>query len=87
MDYKLYHLAEHLIAQGHDLVGIDNINDYYSTELKFSRLSNLGIDINNSHDFGIETISSTYHHKLIFIKLNLVDPFRKLINIFRHIIR
>ena len=68
-----YHLAEHLIAQGHDLVGIDNINDYYSTELKFSRLSNLGIDINNSHDFGIETISSTYHHKLIFIKLNLED--------------
>ena len=68
-----YHLAEHLIAQGHDLVGIDNINDYYSTELKFSRLSNLGFEINDSHDFGIETMSSIYHHKLIFIKLNLED--------------
>jgi len=38
-----FHLAEKLIEQGHDIVGIDNINDYYDQELKFARLAESGI--------------------------------------------
>jgi len=38
-----FHLAEKLIKQGHDVVGIDNINDYYDQELKFARLAESGI--------------------------------------------
>ena len=34
-----FHLAKKLIEQGHEIVGIDNINDYYDTNLKKSRLS------------------------------------------------
>jgi len=32
------HLAQRLLAQGHDVVGIDNLNDYYAVSLKQDRL-------------------------------------------------
>jgi UDP-glucuronate 4-epimerase len=38
-----FHLAEKLIETGYDVVGIDNINDYYDPELKFARLAVSGI--------------------------------------------
>jgi UDP-glucuronate 4-epimerase len=38
-----YHLCEKLLLLGHKVVGLDNINDYYSTELKIDRLKQLGI--------------------------------------------
>lgn len=31
------HLAEHLLAEGHEVVGLDNFNDYYSVALKEAR--------------------------------------------------
>lgn len=34
-------LAQKLLSEGHDVVGIDNLNDYYSPELKQLRLSTL----------------------------------------------
>ena len=34
-----FHLAKKLIEEGHNIVGIDNINDYYSRSLKRRRLS------------------------------------------------
>jgi len=33
-----FHLARRLLAAGHTVVGIDNLNDYYSVDLKKSRL-------------------------------------------------
>ncbi|WP_438444670.1 NAD-dependent epimerase [Gorillibacterium sp. sgz5001074] len=33
-----FHLSKRLIAEGHEVVGIDNINDYYDPKLKLSRL-------------------------------------------------
>ena len=38
-----YHLSKRLLEAGHQVIGIDNINDYYSPDLKFARLSELGI--------------------------------------------
>ena len=38
-----YHLCEALIKQGHRVIGLDNINDYYDVNLKYARLSELGI--------------------------------------------
>ena len=38
-----YHLCEALIKQGHQVIGLDNINDYYDVNLKYARLSELGI--------------------------------------------
>jgi len=36
-----YHLAETLLRQGHSVIGIDNLNDYYSVDLKQARLQRL----------------------------------------------
>src|SRR5690606_5850620 len=36
-----YHLAEKLLARGDEVVGVDNVNDYYSVELKRARLARL----------------------------------------------
>lgn len=33
-----YHVAERLLAAGHQVVGIDNLNDYYDVSLKLARL-------------------------------------------------
>jgi UDP-glucuronate 4-epimerase len=37
-----YHVSERLLARGEEVVGIDNVNDYYSTTLKRDRLADLG---------------------------------------------
>ncbi|SDF99126.1 UDP-glucuronate 4-epimerase [Onishia taeanensis] len=34
-------VAQRLACQGHDIVGIDNLNDYYDVKLKYARLASL----------------------------------------------
>jgi len=36
-----FHLARRLLALGHEVVGLDNLNDYYSVQLKQDRLAQL----------------------------------------------
>ena len=36
-----YHVATYLLARGDQVIGIDNINDYYDTSLKEARLQQL----------------------------------------------
>ncbi|WP_439101048.1 NAD-dependent epimerase [Congregibacter sp.] len=36
-----FHLSHRLLNEGHDVVGLDNLNDYYSVELKRDRLARL----------------------------------------------
>jgi UDP-glucuronate 4-epimerase len=36
-----FHVARRLCAEGHEVVGIDNLNDYYSVSLKEARLAEL----------------------------------------------
>ncbi|MEP6794999.1 MAG: NAD-dependent epimerase/dehydratase family protein [Saprospiraceae bacterium] len=39
-----FHMSEALLADGHKVHGLDNLNDYYDQSLKRSRLKNLGIN-------------------------------------------
>lgn len=39
-----FHLTKALLERGDSVVGIDNINSYYDVNLKFDRLSELGIN-------------------------------------------
>lgn len=50
------HVCQKLLAQGHEVIGVDNLNDYYDVELKKSRLklligsqkfNNLNVDISD----------------------------------------
>ncbi len=38
-----FHLSDKLINKGYEVVGLDNINDYYIQQLKYDRLKELGI--------------------------------------------
>ena len=38
-----FHLAKKLLERGDEVVGLDNINDYYDVNLKYARLNELGI--------------------------------------------
>jgi UDP-glucuronate 4-epimerase len=69
-----YHLAKKLLMRGDEVVGLDNINDYYDVNLKYARLAELGIKKGTSNSFEANKLiqSSTYpNHK--FIKANLED--------------
>ena len=36
-----FHVADRLLARGETVVGIDNVNDYYSVQLKRDRIAEL----------------------------------------------
>ncbi|MFV0210657.1 NAD-dependent epimerase/dehydratase family protein [Empedobacter falsenii] len=68
-----YHLAEKLIEKDIQVVGIDNINDYYTIQLKYDRLHELGINQEFASNFGQKVLSSKYEEKMIFYRMNLED--------------
>jgi UDP-glucuronate 4-epimerase len=37
-----FHVAQRLLARGDEVVGLDNLNDYYAVSLKEHRLAKLG---------------------------------------------
>jgi UDP-glucuronate 4-epimerase len=39
-----FHLSRRLLAEGHHVVGVDSLNDYYDVSLKLARLALLGMD-------------------------------------------
>ena len=67
-----FHTCLKLLNQGHEVYGIDNINDYYDPELKFDRLNELGINKAESKIFKNE-VYSTRFNRLRFSRIDLVD--------------
>jgi UDP-glucuronate 4-epimerase len=66
-----FHLAKRLAAEGHEVVGIDSINDYYDPELKFARLGELGIG-REAESWG-SVVRSARYPALSFIRMKLED--------------
>ncbi len=70
------HLANRLVARGDEVVGLDNINDYYDIRVKYGRLERAGIIDNLEDGEDIEynkLITSKKNENYKFIKLNLED--------------
>ncbi len=70
------HLAIKLLERGDEVVGLDNINDYYDQSVKYGRLQRGGIIKNLEDGANIEynqLITSSTNSKYKFIKLNLED--------------
>jgi UDP-glucuronate 4-epimerase len=64
-------VVQHLLAKGVEVVGLDNINSYYSKELKFARLAESGIA---SKDVAAGVLASSITKvNYRFIQLDLVD--------------
>lgn len=66
-----FHLTNKLLEQGMNVVGIDNINDYYSTDLKYARLQEAGISAESKN--WNQKITSTKNPNYSFYRMNLED--------------
>ena len=43
-----FHLTKGLLESGFNVVGIDNLNDYYDPQLKLDRLENLNVFVSDT---------------------------------------
>jgi UDP-glucuronate 4-epimerase len=68
-----FHVSKKLIANNHEVIGLDNINDYYDVTLKYGRLNELGIDMNKAEKFKVSAESSKYPKAFKFYRMNLED--------------
>ncbi len=74
-----FHLANRLLERGDEVIGLDNINDYYDVNLKYARLAEAGIiftpqngTIQPSSNTNNTTIQqSTKHPNYTFIQASL----------------
>ncbi|MCG3717809.1 NAD-dependent epimerase/dehydratase family protein [Aliarcobacter butzleri] len=66
-----YHLVRKLLNRGDEVVGLDNINDYYDVNLKYARLNELGIL--KEEIIENELIFSKTYSKHKFVKMDLAN--------------
>ena len=76
-----FHTCLKLVSQGHEVYGIDNINDYYNPKLKFDRLSELGFNKVKTKLFKTEVQSAKFN-SLRFSRVDLVD-YESIDNLFK----
>jgi UDP-glucuronate 4-epimerase len=68
-----FHTCLKLVDLGHEVYGIDNINDYYDVNLKYDRLKNLGF-IKDDVSIYNKDAHSTKYNKLRFSRIDISDP-------------
>lgn len=73
-----FHLAKRLLRDGHQIVGLDSINDYYDIRIKYGRLALTGID-QHRIAYNQLTQSSAYaNYRFIQLKLEDKDALNQL---------
>ncbi len=68
-----YHLAKKLLERGDEVVGVDNINDYYDVNLKYGRLKELGIAKSEVLSLTSGAIESQKYKNHKFYRVDLSD--------------
>jgi UDP-glucuronate 4-epimerase len=66
-----FHTVNKFIDEGHEVVGLDNINDYYSPQLKYQRLKEAGIEADTIKWY--HSVVSTKNANYSFVRMNLED--------------
>lgn len=66
-----FYITKRLLERGDDVVGLDNINDYYDINLKYGRLAEMGID-QNAVDW-YKFVQSDKYADYRFFRMNLED--------------
>lgn len=66
-----FHTVKKLLQEGFEVVGLDNINDYYSPQLKYARLKEAGIqqELIKWYQLVRSSVNSNYR----FVRMNLED--------------
>lgn len=65
-----FHLAKYLLSRGDEVIGIDNLNDYYDVNLKYSRLQETGIAKDVRYG---EMAQSTVYLNYRFARIDITD--------------
>ena len=65
--------AKILLRENFTVVGLDNINNYYDVNLKYSRLEQLGVQKKDAENFHVKAESNLYHGGFSFFRMNLED--------------
>jgi UDP-glucuronate 4-epimerase len=65
-----FHLSKKLADDGNEVIGIDNLSNYYDVKYKLLRLNELGIDCNNSKSI---TFKSKVYKNLTFLKIDITN--------------
>ncbi len=68
-----YHVCKTLLNKNFTVVGLDNINDYYDVNLKYSRLEQLGIAKRDAVKFLVNSEGSLFDGRFSFVRMNLED--------------
>jgi UDP-glucuronate 4-epimerase len=66
-----HHVAKALLKRGDEVIGLDNINDYYDPELKYGRLADAGIKKERVSEGKL--VQSQKYPSYRFIKMDLQD--------------
>jgi len=67
-----FHMCRRLVQENFDIIGLDNLNSYYSTDLKYRRLEELGIPrkpVNDNDVVGL--IKSEQYNNFRFIRTDI----------------
>ena len=67
-----FHLCKALLDKGIEVVGLDNINDYYDVDLKYARLAELGVKREEAENWKQVAGSDTYS-RFHFVRMDLAD--------------
>jgi len=68
-----YYVCEMLLSDNFTVVGLDNLNDYYDTNLKYDRLGELGIEKKSAEKFDKKVDSTIHGNRFSFVRMNLED--------------
>ncbi|MEO1263217.1 MAG: NAD-dependent epimerase [Bacteroidota bacterium] len=66
-----FHLVNRLIKEGFEVIGLDNLNNYYDVKLKLDRLENAGIE--SKQVAYNEPVRSTKYSNYSFVQLGIED--------------
>ena len=66
-----FHTVNQYIEEGHEVFGLDNINDYYSPQLKYQRLKEAGIETDEIKWY--QPVISIKNGNYSFVRMNLED--------------
>jgi len=64
-----FHATKRFLVEGHQVIGLDCINDYYDVNLKYARLNELGIKVTED----CVLIKSTKYPDFSFVKGGITD--------------
>lgn len=65
-----HHVVKQLCAEGHVVVGLDSLNEYYDVQLKYGRLRDQGFKVDDQIEFG-QKLEAT--NDLSFVRMDLAD--------------